>query len=588
MSSGFATKDRMVAGNRGIGEDGTGLLDTFVWAIGVQRYLKVEGVGFGAGLVDGLLQGAPRVGPPPQRLVLGRSPGLVPADAAQGWARAKNLAAFNTGAFLIPPWSVDFMSGLGWGIWNDLKGMWDLGYSVLDGSLLTQVASGIRTALDMLEKQPSFGFALGQQIGGEMVADLFTAAEGSDFGAFVYEVGKVLGPFLLDIIGGIISGGVGPLVKRGAKAAVEFGGEVAQALTRRVRREFDDLVKAAELVAGPQLAYPDGIPGPRNPLEKPPNAVFAEKDKLIGPKERGTGAGSGSGSGSGPSGPDDPGDPFDPRAAGAGAVGTGAVRTIGTFEVTRRRCEIVVDALASWGPPWQNEDILWRNLETYRNRARRELIMPNGPEGYDSWAWRRVQEIGDSQLMSYEQAARIVDDLQRGAEQQVRAAFELADNLIRMMNRGGELGQVTDAIGRSIRHGRAAGYDNATVSLARGWRVTAAGLEEVRLINVIHQVEYVFLEAFDEQLRPFLPPGYVLGQQRRPVVWRPGMEDPHAEILAARELEGMGCVIGAVATSLCGCSTCIGRIRGSHPWLLHLNPDELQRRPTVSPLPVQR
>jgi hypothetical protein len=580
----------MVAGNRGIDEAGTGLFDTLVWALGVQRYLKVEGVGFGAGLVDGLLNGAPRIGPPPQRLALGRSPGLIAADAAKGWARMKNVMAFNTGAFLIPPWVDDFVRGLGWGLYNDLKGLWDLGWAALDGTLWAQATAGVRTALEMLERQPSFGFALGQQIGGEMVADLLTAAEGSDFSAFVYEVGELLGPFLLDIVGAIITGGAAPLVKRGAKAAVEFGGEVAQALTRRVRRGFDDLVEAAEAATPfvPDFAYPQGIPGPRNPWEKPPNAVFSEKDKLTGPKERGTGSRSGSGSGSGPSGPDDPGDPFDPRAAGAGAAGTNVLRTIGTFEVTQRRCDIVVDALAGWGPPWQNENILWGNLEAYRTRARRELVMPTNPEGYDSWAWRRVQEIGDRQLMSYEQAARIVDNLQRGAQQQVRAAFELADNLIRMMNRGGELGEVTDAIGRSIGHGRAAGYDNATVSLARGWRVTAGGVEEVRLINVIHHVEYVFLEAFFDQLRPLLPQGYVRGTQRRPVVWEPGMENPHAEILAASELAGMGCVIGAVATSLCGCRSCIPRIRREFPWLLHLNPDELQRIPTVSPLPVRR
>ena len=236
------------------------------WALGWHQYLKKEGLGFGAGFIDGLLLGAPRMGPPPRNLVLGRSLGLKPADGSKAWARAQNMAKFRSGLFLSSPWADDFGRGLGRGLCHELKGMWEQGSALLDGSLIGQLSSAARAAFDAVEQRRAFAFALGQQIGGDMVADLFTAADGADFSAFVYEVGELLGPFVLDIIGAVVSGGAGPLLKRGA-TALGLGGDLTQALARHVRHGFADLVATAEsaVPVGPQFAYPDAIPGPRDP-----------------------------------------------------------------------------------------------------------------------------------------------------------------------------------------------------------------------------------------------------------------------------------------------------------------------------------
>ncbi|GIH03818.1 hypothetical protein Rhe02_18850 [Rhizocola hellebori] len=582
MSSGIATGDRMVAGYRGIEELGTGFVDTIVWAIGVQRYLKVEGFGFGAGLVDGLLLGAPQVGPPPQRLVLGRSPGLTPADSSKALARAENLIAFNAGGFLIPPWLAHFGRGLGWGLWGELKGMWDLGSVLLSGSPVAQLTAGLRAAFDMLEKQPSFGFALGQQIGGDMVKDVMTAAEGNDFGTFVYEVGKVLGPFLLDILGAIISGGAGPLVKRGAKAAVEFGGELAQALTRRVRRGFDDLVEAAELAtgSGPEFAYPDGIPGPRSRWDEPPNAVFADKEKLTGPVDRGTGSRSGSGSGSGPSGPDGPdgpGDPFDPRAAGAGAVGTDVVRRIGDYDIPRGHRDIVAQVLANWALDVGslNRGVLRNSLRSFRGSVWRELVLLDGARIAETWAGRQALAIQALQQLADPQVRQILESLRSGAEQQIVDAFKFTESMHQIINAGGPMVPVRDRIADFF--GRRGGvfHTNSAISLARAWRIEKAGMEEIRLVHVTNPIVQMFLSGFEPEFRRLLPEGYRLGHVSRPG-WPVGDADlgPHAEILSALELSDIGAVVGTVATSQVGCNNCIAQLTRSYDWLLHLNPKQ--------------
>ena len=490
---------------------------------------------------------------------------------------------------------------------------------LLDGSL-RQV---IQTGIDALIGKPDDAYRVGQLLGGAMIGDLMAAVEGK-FDAFVYKVGELLGSFLLDIIGALFTGGIGPIVKLEAKALFKMSKEAidaAETLARRARPEFDRLIDGLNAAAkGPSLGLqpahglPGGPAGPPSPRWLEPMKMSASRtNRGTGSRARGTSASGSAGGSSGPSAPDGgagPGSPggqppgFSVPAAVAGGAGTRALANV----PGEARDLILRTARGMTFQQRRTRDILLQRVR----RVVTEQLDPDRPS-----VWRdRVDRLYQRNFHGVwdRQFAIINQHIRANAEQWVRDVHSFKEIIHDLINQSHYTWRRSGGQPEYLfrRNDSLLDDSRSTLSLTVGWSLFDPNLRPRQIINANSEEVDDFLRAFHGEIRHLFPPGFELGtvgpdkrfqgtsiehvarvrdnQKFREGDWQPevtyelleypqnALGEPlslHAEILGVTELDEAGYMIGAVATSLPGCEVCVPRIRNNFPGFLHLDPSNL-------------
>jgi hypothetical protein len=242
MSVPVPAADRMTDGQRGTGGGrgpAAGEVPDESWLRWCGDILW-QGTVFAAGLEQGVLWGAPIYNEMGQ--IIGRHPGLIPENREKGMSRAGNQALAGLGIPILL-YGEDFIKGVFWGLWNELKGLWDLLWALLDGSLF----QAITQSWAKLMQDTRTAFFLGQDVGGGMVKDLAIAAEGP-FDKFVYKLGELLGMLLPDIIAAFVSGGGLTMLREGARVATTAGKQAVDMLGTLGRRAGNRLDEATAML----------------------------------------------------------------------------------------------------------------------------------------------------------------------------------------------------------------------------------------------------------------------------------------------------------------------------------------------------
>ena len=290
-----------------------------------------------AGIASGLAYGAPLFVNGEQ---VGRTPGLIPDDVFQASRRTFKLIRFITTGIFHPR----FSAGLRHGLYKELSGYGPLLVSLLDGTLLNMFFDLAQN----VNEQPELAHRLGEQIGGSMVKNVLDKADKEDYGEFVFAVGALLGPLIIDLIGLLVSGGAGPLAKRGLAVTAGMSADALGLAADIKRLSGDRLIEMRRLAqnAADALQHGDLTPVPaggpailpglptRASREVAEGAFLSQADDAsssIGKAARGLESGSGlapNGTRVNPSAlPDAPPARFSGAAGAAGGAATSGART---------------------------------------------------------------------------------------------------------------------------------------------------------------------------------------------------------------------------------------------------------------------